>query len=141
MEATERTFETAEALGFTSLGRKQWDNLMQRQLYEAAPTVEAGHPRYFDRDDMVALFVLDHFIRLGMASAMAGRVASAVRAELQKGPADLRTLWVVSTDSGTPRRVVSREPPADLIRHEIPVEDLRRRIEQIAEERFGGRQP
>lgn len=137
MAATECTFETADALALTSLGRKQWDNIMQRQQYDGAPAVAAGHPRYFDRDDMVALFVLDHFMRIGMATAMAGRVASAVREELRKAPADLANLWLVSTESGTPRRVVSTEPPTDLFRHEIPVEALRRQIEKIAQERFG----
>lgn len=138
---TEISFETAEALKLAGLGRRQWDGYMQRQLYEAAPPVQAGHPRYFDRDDMVALFVLDHFIRLDMAAAMACRVASAVRTELRKGGADLKSLWIVSTPSGTPRRVVSQEPPDDLIRHEIPIAALRRSIERIAVERFGTRKP
>ena len=110
---------------------------MQRQLYRAAPPVKAGHPRYFDRDDMVALFVLDHWTRLGVGVAMASRVASAVRTELRKSGENLRSLWVVETSDGTPRRVVPTKPPDGMFMHEIPVATLRRKIVELVAERFG----
>lgn len=138
MPSTECIFETADALALTNLSRKQWHNMMQRQQYEGAPPVKAGHPRYFDRDDLVALFVLDHFIRGKTEVAMAGRIATAVRTELRKVGEDHEFLWVVSTESGTPRRVVSVEPPSDLFRHEINIGKLRRRIDEIVKGRASG---
>ena len=129
--------ETADALALAGVDRRMWQNMMQRQFYPGAPPVEAGHPRYFDRDDMVALFVFDHFHRTGLGQAMAGRVASAVRTELRKGGEQVRKLWVVATVSGTPRRVVATEPPDDLIRHEVDVAKLRRKIVELVAERFG----
>lgn len=57
-----------------------------------------------------------------------------LRVELRKGGDKLHTLWVITTRFGNPRRVVSTEPPPDLIRHEIPVERLRREINHLVKE-------
>ena len=65
MENTEVTLETGDALAMVNLTRQQWNSFMTRDLYEGAPPVEAGHPRYFTVDGMVALFVRDHFVQQG----------------------------------------------------------------------------
>ena len=131
--------ETADALAMTGVSRVAWNDALARGYYTEAPETTPGVPRYFDRDDMVALFVLDHWTRLGPGGKpdMAARVASAVRKELRKGGENLRFLNVVATANGTPRRVVSTDPGDDLIRHEIPVAKLRREIERLARERLG----
>lgn len=130
MENPGLTLETADALAVAGLSRKQWDNLMQRQLYPVAPPVKAGHPRHFTRDDVVALFVLDYYNRLGLQPSLSARVAAAFKIEMQKGGNALERLWVVATDNGRPVRVVPRKP-ADMMAHEFPVAEMRRNIEGL----------
>ena len=141
MDPSGLPIETSDALAMAGLDPVLWKNLMAREAYEAAPPVKAGHPRYFDRDDMVSLFVLDHFNRLGLGGGpgMAARVATAVRDQLRRCGPKVQSLWVVATSSGKLHRVVSEQPPADMIRHEIPIAQLRQRIEELAAKRFADR--
>ena len=126
--------ETVEALAIAGIGRKQWEHLLRKRLYDAAPETVPGRVRYFVLDDVVCLVLFDHLIRGGMNARMAGRVASAVRTELARGPADLDRLWIVSTRSGVPHRVVRREPPDDLTRQEVLVGHVRRLVLRRAAE-------
>ena len=134
-----QALETVDALSLVGINRTMWNDSLARGYFTEAPTAMQGVPRYFDCDDMVALFTMDHFNRLGMGPSMSGRIASAVRVELRKGGENLKALWVVATKSGKPQRVVSKQPPGDLFHHEIPVEKLRREIERLAAQRLGVR--
>ena len=133
--------ETVEALAIAGIERKQWENLLQRRLYDAAPPTIPGRARAFAVDDVVCLVVLDRLLRGGMAPPMAGRVASAVRKELAKRHENLERLWIASTRSGVPRRVVSRKPPAGILQQEIMVGYARRRVLELAAELAAKRRP
>ena len=90
----------------------------------------------FDRDDLVSLMVFDHFVTVLKGDAtLAGRVAQAVLSALRQSET-VEYLWIVSTSSGIPRRVVSERPPADLISHCVNVRVMRREITARVAERL-----
>lgn len=134
-------FETREALAVVGIDRKAWDSIMQRQLYDGAPTVKAGHPRFFSRDDMVCLYVFRHYLDEKHSAQMAGRIATAVRKELKKGGESLESLWVVLTNGRIPRYVVHKQPPADVFSHVIDIKKTRAIIEGFAASRLGWEKP
>ena len=129
-------FETADALAIVGIDRKRWDNIMSRQIYEGVSSFKPGRPRSFSRDEMVCLFIFDHYSRESN-SVMAGRVATAVGKELLRGGESLTKLWVVRAKAGDPSYVVHRERPLDMFSHEIDVAKARAVIEQFAVDRLG----
>ncbi len=126
-----KSIETTEALALAGVSRSVWNAALMRGHYTEAPPTTKGVPRYFDRDYMVALFVFSHFDQLGVSAALVGRIASAVRRELRNRDENLPTLWVACSKSKPTQHVVSCKPPSDLIRHEISIAELRRKIEAI----------
>lgn len=130
--------ETGDALAMAGISRGTWNDVISRKYYTAAPETTQGKPRYFTRDDVVSLFVFDHYVRLGTGPSLASRVASAVAVELQKAGENVDFLWVVANQDGRPLRVISREPK-ESFRHEIPVRELREKIEKLAAKRLASR--
>lgn len=139
----EPIFETGDALAAVSLDRKLWNNLMQRGQYEAAPAEpRAGHPRMFTVDDVVCLFVVSHYVALG--APMAARIATAVRAELDRAAAagrpDPAKLWVIFTSDGTPHRVTA-VPQSGPFVQVIDLAAARELILTHAEQKLGWTRP
>ena len=126
------SLDTTAALKYAGIDRRRWDHMMQQKTYSAAPPVEAGHPRNFTRDDIVSLFVLQHYLGLGLGPAIAGRVASAFAVEIRKAGEDVDYLYVVTTGEGRPVRVITAEPSGPIASHRFPVGELRRKIEDFA---------
>lgn len=144
MQSTaELQFETADALAAVGFSRTSWNNLMARKLYEGAPAEpRTGRPRLFSVDDALALYTLAHYSPI-VGAAMAARIATAVKAELDRAAAagkDCPMLWVVFTSEGTPHRVVAR-PQSGVFTQTIDVAKARDVILTYAEEKLGWTRP
>jgi hypothetical protein len=131
-------FKTREAMELADMSVHRWNHLLDRHQYLAAPKLSPTRERWFDRDDIVALLVLDHFIaKMGVSHALAARVATAVRGELRRSD-DLDFLWVVTTEHGTMRRVTPKQPPPGTFSHVIDVRCLRSEVIKRVGEKYCG---
>lgn len=123
---------TTQALTMTSIDAKSWVNILQKKQYSEAPDMRPGSTRYFRVDDLVGLFIIDHFIRLGQTYSVAGRAASAVRREMKKHSDSLCFLWIIETPDRQFISVSARDPGPKCYARRIPISYLRRKIAALA---------
>jgi hypothetical protein len=126
----ERRLETADALYLARIPRQVWNDMLGRGFYTEAPPTTQGAVRGFDRDDIAALVLFDHLVRMDWPKTTAAKTASAFRKRLRTTPESVHSLWIVSTRAGEPPRIVTERPSGDIMCHEILVGDLRRNVFQ-----------
>jgi hypothetical protein len=121
--------ETADAMRFAGLRRKDWENAIKRRLYTEQPKTTTTQARVFEMDDLVAAYVLGQLYEREVLPKFACQIAVDVRRALRKSDA-IKTLsaWkVVRGDQ--PRVVVSEAKPVpdaiELFRFEVAA--IRRR--------------
>lgn len=131
--------ETADVMEMLGISRHRWSHVAQGPFAAAVPPpAREGRPRFFSRDDVVALYVLDVLTRLGVRLSKAALLGADVRARLRDDPNDrLHSLWITCGPDGAARHVADGEPPATEARIELPIWQIRAEIERAMAERLG----
>lgn len=77
---------TGTAVKIAGIDRDRFNEAVSAGRYPCAPKTQAGSARVFDTDDMVALVIYGHALKMGFDLTTAGETACLVRNALGQNP-------------------------------------------------------
>lgn len=101
---------TASACRVAQIDRVQFNEAIASGAFGCAPATTPGRTRYFEPDDMLALYLFRELMEDGLKKEVAGRIACSVAEAARQHP-DSRAISYVETFVGSRKACPATEVP------------------------------